>query len=103
MGQPNTYKEFLQRKRRTLIVRVILSFWLAWLFAVWLAMNYFGFHRPRNPIPAEGRVYPFNDHGTLVYLSRAEHLLVDLWFCYVLIGILIMVIAKERGWDPQSF
>jgi len=97
------YKEYLLRKRRSLMLRVISSIWLAWISAVWIAMNYFGFHRPRTPIPAEGRLYPFNDHGTVVYLTRAEHLLtVDLWFYYVFAGLLIMAFAKKGGWDHTT-
>jgi hypothetical protein len=33
--------------------------------------------RPREPRPNEGRVYQLNNHGTISYLTRDEHLLVE--------------------------
>ncbi len=40
-----------------------------------LAGEYFAFTRPRAPIPAAGRLYSFNEHGTIVYLTFWEHLI----------------------------
>jgi hypothetical protein len=54
---------------RKLVVRVVLWVWRIGWCAIWSAMVYFGFSRPRTPIPSEGRIYPYNDHGTVVYLT----------------------------------
>ena len=86
--------------RRKLIVRAVLYIWLAWIFCVWYAMVYFGTHRPTNPIPAEGRIYPLDDHGTIVYLTWRESVLTqDLWMFYIGLGLVIGLVAKNRGWD----
>ncbi len=46
--------------------------------AVWLCCFLLYFHydatRPVLQRPAEGRVYPWNNHGHVVYLSRKEEL-----------------------------
>jgi hypothetical protein len=39
--------------------------------------DYFVFHRPRKPIPAEHRTYALFVHGTTVYLTHQEHVLVS--------------------------
>jgi len=63
-------------------------------------MVYFGDHRPRTPIPSEGRIYAFDNHGTIVYLTKYESLLTqDLWVYYVALGLLIIVVVNKRGWD----
>jgi len=89
------------RPRKSL--RVAMSVWWSWAFAVWIAMVYFGFNRPTTPIPQEGRVYPFNNHGAIVYLTKTEHLLtVDLWFYYGLVAALLMAIAFKQKRDDDT-
>jgi hypothetical protein len=62
-----------------------------WAF-IWLSMNYFGWNKPRQPIPSEGRIYPFQDHYTIVYLTRGEHLLVSPG-----VGIGILALCAAAG------
>jgi hypothetical protein len=77
-----------------------MSFWWSWMLAVWLAMFYLGFNRPTVPAPEAGRLYPFNNHGTVVYLTKTEHLLtVDLWFYYGIVAALPMALAFKQKRD----
>lgn len=89
--------------RCKLALRFACYLWLAWILVVWLAMNYFGFTRPRNPVPAEGRFYPFNDHGTIVYLTKIEHPIIDLWFWYIVVMAILATIAQKFGaWNKNT-
>jgi len=45
--------------------------------------------RPTEPRPAEGRVYPLNVHGTVVYLTRIE----DIAVTWLLPGGMLCAIA----------
>jgi hypothetical protein len=94
----------MNKQLRKRIFRTALYVWFAWFLAVWMAMHYFGFNRPNVPVPGEGRFYPFNDHGTVVYLTRAEHLLtVDLWSWYIVAGAIIGLITVKFGaWDRSG-
>lgn len=88
----------MNKPLREKIFRTAFYLWTAWCGAVWMAMNYLGFNRPRAPVPEQGRVYPYNDHGTIVYLTRAEHLIAfDLWPWYIAAAVIIGVIAKRFG------
>jgi hypothetical protein len=66
---------------------------LAWylaasVFAVYvIAQQMFAFTRPRTPMPATGRVYPLNVHGTVVYLNCWENVITGGW-AFLLIFIL---------------
>ena len=41
-------------------------------FAVGLSM-YFWPSIPSSPVPAEGRVYPLNNHGTYTYMNKRQY------------------------------
>jgi hypothetical protein len=41
-------------------------------FAVDLSM-YFWPSIPSSPVPAEGRIYPLNNHGTYTYMNKQEY------------------------------
>jgi hypothetical protein len=45
---------------------------------------YFDSHRPRVYQPEEGRVFPLETHGSIVYLTAGEH-----YFLYGLMGAVI--------------
>jgi hypothetical protein len=88
-------KRLMTLKRRKFAFR--LSGYLAgtWMMVAWLSMNYFGFTRPRNPVPAEGRLYPFRDHYTVVFLTLWEHLIVrSYWWAF---GALALAIFLQRN------
>lgn len=36
---------------------------------------YYSSSMPRTPDPAAGRIFPLNVHGTIVYLTKSQHLL----------------------------
>lgn len=42
-----------------------------WIFHFWVFFNYDD-TRPRRPDPSEGRIYAQNNHGHIVYLTKAE-------------------------------
>jgi len=77
-------------KSLILALRTVFYLLLASCAFVWCSMNYFGYTRPTKPIPAEGRVYSYQDHYTVVYLTRREHLLIDFrtW-----VGLLVLTLA----------
>ena len=63
------------------------------LFAVTFGWQYLLFSQyqreaPRHPIPSQGLVYPFNDHGSVFYVTARQyhqyHLLwrIDEWIVY---------------------
>jgi hypothetical protein len=44
---------------------------ITWFFSVGLGLEYDN-SRPRAPLPAEGKVYPFANHERVVYLTKGE-------------------------------
>ena len=67
-----------------------------WTCAAWIMMWWFPFHRPLQPVPLQGRVFPYFAHGTTVYLTWAEHFfIVQLWFGYVIIEIMLCQIVEH--------
>ena len=76
-----------------------LTFGLA-LFTTITFQLYFVGHRPPHPIPSEGRIYPLNIHGYLVYLTSREHALVSVnWM--VLAGVcFLFAYSIAREGDP---
>lgn len=61
-----------------------------------IAQELFMFTRPRIPVPAVGRVYPLNEHGTLVYLTYWEHLITGHWSTLVLLVLALIWVALNR-------
>jgi hypothetical protein len=81
---------------RKMVLWSLVFGWGVWIVAAWVGMSYFGFHRPQHPMPSQGRLFPFNDHGTIVYLTRTEHLLIiDLWPFYVIAEFLLVRAAQK--------
>lgn len=78
--------------KRLSSVILISSMWI--LFGVWLYIeNLYITTRPHVPSPSEGRNYPLNVHGTIVYLTKSEDSVVQgLFFgalgCGVIGGLL---------------
>jgi hypothetical protein len=90
-------------RRRKFMARTILYLWMGWMLIVWCAMNNFQYSCPRSPVLAEGRIYPFNNHGVVTYLTRTEYVLTEgLWFWYGVIGVLYTTIVKRQGWDRDD-
>ncbi len=54
-------------------------------FAVWFMSMYFGTSRPKSPMSAEGRIYPYYFHGTIVFVTRFESFIVrfDIWILLI--------------------
>ncbi len=67
---------------------------LVWLSAIGLFLHYDA-TRPTLKQPAEGRIYPWSNHGHIVYLTQQEQLRL-----YVLGGIAagLFVIAAAMGY-----
>ena len=69
---------------------------------IWLSVNYFGWNKHRKPIPSEGRIYPFQDHYTIVYLTRREHLLVSPAVAFGALSLCVAagLLLKKLGTNP---
>jgi len=80
--------------------RVIYA--ISWLtmgitFFPYLAFqDYFVFHRPQMPIPAEDRIYALFVHGTTVYLTPQEHAIVSNNWMAVFVGCFLSLVRS--GW-----
>jgi len=63
------------------------------LSALYLFFYYHDGHLPKSPQPVIGRVYPSNNHGSIVYLNKSEHdLLLGLLLCFplpFLVGVIL--------------
>ena len=74
----------VQLFKKTLLVLCMVSclaLGFSWLY---LFFYYHDGHLPVSPQPEIGRVYPSNNHGSVVYLTRAEdNLLTGLGFSVV--------------------
>jgi len=70
------------------IVSAVLAvaFWFSSFF-VWM---YYDSHRPKVYMSEDGRIFPLNTHGSIVYLSANEH-----YFLYGLMaaGIVFFMLA----------
>jgi len=65
---------------------------------IWLDYHYLAI-RPDKPDPALGMVYELNNHGSIVFLTKAEHFLMDWLFFGGLFGCTIltgMIYGAER-------
>jgi hypothetical protein len=63
------------------------------------AQQFFVVTRPEYPRPEAGRIYALNEHGTIVYLTFLEHLIVGP-FSFVVVFILMLVwVFLHRGRD----
>ncbi len=63
-----------------------------------LAGEFFSYTRPRTPIMSAGRVYPFNEHGTIVYLNFREYLVAGTPTSALIFALLVvsLLLAKAR-------
>ena len=62
--------------------------------------EFFVSHRPRQPLPADGRIYTLSVHGLTVYLTQFEHALVsDVWFVFMALCFLTALAIRQEG-DP---
>jgi hypothetical protein len=77
--------------------------WLTFGIALFTDMAFESFfvgHRPTHSIASEGRIYPLNVHGYVVYLTSREHVLVgSYWFAAAIICFLFAFSIAKEG-DP---
>jgi hypothetical protein len=78
--------------RRYLLVAVKGIFYLIVLLAFcdWsLMMTFSG--NPRTPVPSQGKIYPFNEHGVTGYVTRFEHEITDfrVWISLTGLGMFV--------------
>lgn len=73
------------------------------VFAWWGAWGWFVYVAPSrlNPDPALDRVHAWPDHGTYVYLSRAEDLALKATGIGTLVLFLSAVVIESRGRRPR--
>jgi hypothetical protein len=67
-------------------------FYFLVLSVVWdwcLAMSFAA--APRFPIPSAGKIYPYNMHGTIVYVTRSVHLVTNFGIWMALISLTAVV------------
>jgi hypothetical protein len=83
------------------MVFMICSLTMVMTFFTSIAFQlYFIGHRPPYAIPSEGRIYPFSEHGYIVYLTSHEHVLVSSdWLIVSGICSLLIWSIKNEG-DP---
>jgi hypothetical protein len=89
------------------ILTIMLSVLLAVCFLTGFSM-YWWPGIPPSPRPAEGRVYPLNNHGTYTYMNRQEYLLNQSvrWMFLVLLLPCAAIIHfvdpfdEKRRWRP---
>ena len=62
--------------------------------------DYFVFHRPQTPIPAEDRIYALSVHGTTVYLTPQEHVLASNNWMAVFVACFFIFGAIRMDGDP---
>lgn len=67
---------------------------------------FFGFVLPQASVPGVGRVYQLNEHGTVVYLTYWEHLIVGPFSSAVILVLLLVWLILHRlpdgTWDVSE-
>jgi hypothetical protein len=66
--------------------------------AALLAIHYTN-HSPSIPNPVTGNVVPFNDHGTYLYITQTQDLLLTISLIVGLVGLSVTVILGR--WKPK--
>ena len=77
--------------------------WLTFGIALFTEMAFESFfvgHRPTHSIPSEGRIYPLNVHGYLVYLTSGEHVVVSNYWMLVAGIAFLFAYSIAREGDP---
>ena len=81
------------------------------MFLIRTSLHYdLSWNHPREPHPESGAIYPLNNHGSIVYLTHDENVLMTtLWYGGMVggaFGAMLVVLAKrrvERSFsDPKS-
>jgi hypothetical protein len=57
---------------------------------------------PSTPRPAEGRIYPLNNHGEYAYMNRREHLMHEV-YPLVILPVLAALAAIDYFVDPFDY
>jgi len=73
-----------------LALKGLFYFLLVLVFSDWCLMMSFA-AASRTPIPSEGKIYSYNMHGVIVYVTRPEHLITDPRAWMSLIGLTALV------------
>lgn len=68
-------------------------------FSVFVLSGYFLSHRPSQCNAALRLLYAFNQHGTVVYLTQSEHLLMSVlpWASGILIAVAASIETRTRA------
>jgi hypothetical protein len=66
-------------------------------FVVWILGMYFGTTGPTSPIGAIGRIYPYNFHRKVVYLTRFEHFITGFgtWNLLLFLALAVGLLVKQ--------
>jgi len=67
---------------------MIVGIWPYYLFA---KVNHF----PQRPAPEIGRVYPYNNHGTTVYITKLESFIDSAFFVIFPGGFLLLFLSRK--------
>lgn len=57
-------------------------------FSSFLVWTYYDLHRPKTYMPKDGRIFPLDTHGSVVYITASEH-----YFLYGLIVLAVILFA----------
>ncbi len=88
---------------RKIVIGLSGGFTLVSFLTLWLLEVYFAYTSPRAPVPATGKPFSINVHGTVVYLTRCQYLLAGppmFWvgfYSFLVLGLLIAILG-----DPFS-
>jgi hypothetical protein len=94
----------LQRRKPAILAQYILTIALLPGVCVlpWL-VNHYEKTRPKEAAEQSGNIYPLNDHGRVVYLTRAEQNWI--WVARVLLagpGLWVLALAFLSGRNPPA-
>jgi len=90
----------LARKGRTFwkVLSIGLAMFLVVSFVINISM-YWWPNIPSSPRPAEGRVYPLNNHGYYTYMNRQEYLL-NMALEWIFPALFFPLVAIQYFLDP---
>jgi hypothetical protein len=82
--------------RKSIVIACMLLCAALGFSSLYLFYYYHDGHLPNSPQPMIGRVYPSNNHGSIVYLNQSEHdLIVGLQFS-ILIPLLVGFVLNYK-------
>jgi hypothetical protein len=72
----------------TITIMMIAGIWPYYLF---VRVS----HMPQKPVAEIGRIYPYNDHGTTVYMTKLESFLDTAFFVSFFGGFLLLFLSRK--------